>query len=1268
MRKCAGTDGSYSMEVPTGSYVVGFATIQYGDPVEFYNGKFSLATADPITVTDGADTAGVDVTFGSVSGTVTEAGTHQQLANICANVFGASDLYRAVGSACTDDTGHYAVGALPTGNYVVQFVDSKGPHVDTWYNGKSSGQDADLVRVNAGADTTNIDTEMAIGAQITGHITDAGTGDPVPNACVYVYDSATNISAGTARCTDDSGAYITGGIPAGDYKLDILPSDGLHAAQWYDGKDTFATADTVHVAAGAPTQVDEALSPGTSITGTITDTATGDPIQNVFVQVTTASGEDINAWAYTDDAGKYSTPGLRPGSYFVYFGPPYGTPYQGQWYNGKPDAASADTVTVTSTGNTTGIDGALSAGGTVSGTVSDAATHQPLANVCVEIHNTDFNNYGYACTDEAGKYTTSGVPSGDYYADFYDYYGPYIRKTYGVSDANPFGTPFSVTAGENASGIDVDMIRGAQFKGTVTDAATGVPLSNICVSAIDEATSDYYSSGLNCSGQDGKYTSAGVPTGSYDLEFDNFSGRYVTQWYLNAPDQVSATALQASVGVDVTGVDAVMVLGGAVSGTVTADGSPLTGICVTLYRSNGDFGGDGGCTDADGNYTSAQVAPGTYKVGFYDPNNAYASEYYNDKPDVASADTVEVVAGDTTGGIDASLAAQSGGDLSGTVRDTLGNEQYGAYVQACNPALLHTGGGCRWTTDQFGFDLSNLPAGDYTVTGFAPAGSDLLPTTVTVTVTDAGTSATLTLHAPTPLPTGTSIKDGDGAIVSTPGTVPALQWQDSYTMELTGCANGTGTLTITAKDAYTGSSNSVPVALTESPKGSGHYTGVVPALYPAYGQATFAWTITCGSTHTSSTATVYIDPSGTVTDQHGNPISGAVVTLLRSDAAAGPYAAVPDGSEQMSPSNRTNPMTSGADGSYGWDVVAGYYKVKAVKDGCTTVTSNVLTIPPAVTGLTLALTCGSSADITPPDEHITSHPANPTASRTAAFGFTGSDDASPPVTFTCSIDGKPASSCTSGVSYTGLADGTHTFALVAHDTAGNTTKPTTYDWRVDATKPTVKLTGSMPAFTLASQVTITWSGSDAGSGIAHYQLHYRRAAYNGGFPSTWTLPSAWKALTSLKVTASLTAGYDYCYQVQAIDRAGNASGWSASQCVARPLDDRSMSATAGWTRGTSSAYYLSTYTSTTRYGAALTKSSVALDRIGVVATKCASCGVIGIYVGTKLIGKVNLASSTTKYKVLILLPKFSLRTGKVTLKVLTTGKKVLIDGLAVSRT
>src|SRR5207302_9466705 len=125
-------------------------------------------------------------------------------------------------------------------------------------------------------------------------------------------------------------------------------------------------------------------------------------------------------------------------------------------------------------------------------------------------------------------------------------------------------------------------------------------------------------------------------------------------------------------------------------------------------------------------------------------------------------------------------------------------------------------------------------------------------------------------------------------------------------------------------------------SMTESPAGSGHYTGTASEFYPNHGSALVVINISCPipGDNQQITFNIYIDPSGVVLDTTGHAVTGATVTLYRSDSDSGPFNVVPDGSEIMSPANRANPTTTGTDGAFGWDVIAGFYRIRAAHDGC----------------------------------------------------------------------------------------------------------------------------------------------------------------------------------------------------------------------------------------------------------------------------------------------------------------------------------------------
>ncbi|MDQ1730179.1 MAG: trimeric autotransporter adhesin [Pseudonocardiales bacterium] len=249
----------------------------------------------------------------------------------------------------------------------------------------------------------------------------------------------------------------------------------------------------------------------------------------------------------------------------------------------------------------------------------------------------------------------------------------------------------------------------------------------------------------------------------------------------------------------------------------------------------------------------------------------------------------------------------------------------------------------------------------------------------------------------------------------------------------------------------------------------------------------------------------------------------------------------------------------------------------------------------------------------------------------------------------------------------GLTNGaTYYYAVSASNAAGGPTQAQLVSAIADASAPTVKLT-SPAAYTLSNQISVSYGGSDLTSGIAHFDLRYRSAAWNGNM-SGYTYPATWQNRPSAgALTLAGSAGHEYCISVRATDKAGNVSAWSTDRCTVVPVDDRSLSAlTAGWTRAIATSAYLSTSTNTTTLGAQLRLANVRTKQIALVVTTCSRCGTLGIYLNGSYWRSVNTYSPTTKARAVVVLPAFSLRTTTVTFKVLTAGRQTIVDGLAIT--
>lgn len=287
---------------------------------------------------------------------------------------------------------------------------------------------------------------------------------------------------------------------------------------------------------------------------------------------------------------------------------------------------------------------------------------------------------------------------------------------------------------------------------------------------------------------------------------------------------------------------------------------------------------------------------------------------------------------------------------------------------------------------------------------------------------------------------------------------------------------------------------------------------------------------------------------------------------------------------------------------------------------------------------------------------------------TASFSFTGSDPGRPGalLSFTCQVDSGSPVPCTSPWTTPAQTAGPHTFTLVASDEKGNASPPVSSTWTVDLAAPTASVRG-LVKLTLGASAPLVYSGTDTGgSGVASYDIHYRRAAYNAALPTGWTALKT--GLTTTSYSAPLAPGYRYCFRVLARDRAGNQGAPSPEVCTASALDDRSLVASTYWTRpGNASTYYAGTYSTAARTGETLTRTGVRTKSLSLFATTCPTCGSVGVYWNGRLLKTVSLASSTTATKQVfhITTSLSPSQAGTLVIKTLSA-KRVHIDGVGLS--
>jgi hypothetical protein len=177
-----------------------------------------------------------------------------------------------------------------------------------------------------------------------------------------------------------------------------------------------------------------------------------------------------------------------------------------------------------------------------------------------------------------------------------------------------------------------------------------------------------------------------------------------------------------------------------------------------------------------------------------------------------------------------------------------------------------------------------------------------------------------------------------------------------------------------------------------------------------------------------------------------------------------------------------------------------------------------------------------TVDTGAPNTTIDSKPASLTNSASATFGFSSDEQGA---TFECSLDSGNFSACASPKIYTVLFDGSHTFAVRAKDSGGNTDgTPDTYTWTVDTTAPGAPLITSPPDGAKINDGNVTIAGTaEPGSTIELFDGASSQGTTQAGAGGGWS-----KALTGV-------AEGSHAYTAKATDAAGNTSPASEARTV-----------------------------------------------------------------------------------------------------------------------
>jgi protocatechuate 3,4-dioxygenase beta subunit len=674
-----------------------------------------------------------------IAGTV-RTKTGRRVRGICVSTYTpliVNGIYNYSASAASDRAGHYGLHGLFPGKYQVEFTIGCGVrrnYAQQWWRHKASPDHPNTIKVARRQIVTGIDAALTPGSAITGTVRARAAGARrLARVCVYAEGYRGNYADAV---TTKNGTYRLAGIGPGRYQVSFDPSCLGTRSALYLPADRTISVQAGHTRSG----LDVRLRPAAGISGIVRDPA-GRPVDSVCIDV----GDENNDFAFTNAHGRYSVTGVVPGRYNVEFETGCGNPgsLASQWYHNRPDRDSADLVTFTAGKMHRNVDATLHPGGTLAGVLT-SKSGRPVKGDCLGVaaqHDwLDGTFTDGDVTTRNGRYWLPNLTPGEYRVSFLCAGGRYGDQWFNSRPDSTNADYLAINPG--VTRLSEKLSRGAAITGTVT-SKSGHPLRGLCVSVANARNGLFLSLAERqvTTGGHGRYRIGYLTPGHYLVEFSAcYGGIYGSQWYHGKYSESGATPVTARPGGTTTGINAVLPVGGTISGTVTGpSGRPASGTCVEAFDAASESYAYTE-TSKTGHYKLEGLSNGRYTLSF--------TACYDQAPNLGSVNLrrqVRVVAPRHVSGVNIRLGA--GGSIAGSVTGHPGRLRpaIGACVIAV-PTNPHDSFQLTWADAAGHYRMSGLAPGAYQVylgdplcefdlgiPGVAPQWFDNQPSQVTAT-------------------------------------------------------------------------------------------------------------------------------------------------------------------------------------------------------------------------------------------------------------------------------------------------------------------------------------------------------------------------------------------------------------------------------------------------------------------------------------------------------------------------------------------------------
>lgn len=479
-----GYDSGY---LPAGVYRVWFSHPGGEYQMHVYPNANSIEAGADVTVTLAHETAGIDVALialAGISGRVTDQATGEPLPGIRVAAYPRMEPHWQ-GAATTDAEGFYEITDLPGGVYRVQYTDPGSRYFTEFYDDATSLAAGADVRVLAPRVTAGINAALLarVRNRIAGAVADQRTGAPLSDIKVDFWWKNGERWSWLRSLTTADGAYDSGKLADGVYRVGFSDPGGLYQHEYYDDAATLESALDIDASGGRFIEgIDARLSRLGTITGVATDRATAAAVSGIRVTAYKWDGQRGNAWKTVTTAadGSYTINGLPGGIYRVEFVEDWGR-YLGGYYRDAGSIVSAADISVTVGQVTENVNAALSPWGQITGAITDRATGQGLSGVWVMFWQWWYQGWRTWHTTASradGVYAFGRLNPGVYRIEFYDPKNRYRSQFYADAVTIDTATDVTFALGQTASGINAALLRLVNDS-PQTPTATVIPLATL---------------------------------------------------------------------------------------------------------------------------------------------------------------------------------------------------------------------------------------------------------------------------------------------------------------------------------------------------------------------------------------------------------------------------------------------------------------------------------------------------------------------------------------------------------------------------------------------------------------------------------------------------------------------------------------------------------------------------------------------------------------------------------------------------------------------